>query len=51
VLVRGKRANTGSRKAQGLALNNYDAMDKVPQKGKRLLLTDFEGNREKQKNF
>ena len=39
VLVRGKRANTGTRKAQRLALNNYDSMDKVPQKQKRLLLT------------
>ena len=46
-----EKANTGPRKAQKLALNNYDVIDKVPQKEERLLPTDFEDNRGKQGNF
>ena len=41
MLVRGKRANAGSRKAQRLALKNYDAMDKVPQKEKKVITNRF----------
>lgn len=48
---KGEKSKYWLEKSTEVALNNYDAMSKVPQKEKRLLLTDFEGNREKQENF